>query len=269
MAGSLSQYAERALLDHFFKVSSFTQPSNIYMALSIADPTNDGSGFSEPSGNDYARVQVNTWDGASTSGANAITANTGAITFPTATGDYAADVTHWALFDASSGGNMLWYGDINEGATAIVTDDVPQFAAGAIDLTLSGKFSDAINIDLLDHLMKGGAFSVPTDLYVALSTADPAANGGSIAEPSGDGYARVLNNTWDAASSGAPSETANTGTVTFPAASGSWGTITWMALFSASSGGTYYGRAQLITPRAVVSGNVPRFAAGTLLWTAE
>ena len=39
--------------------------------------------------------------------------------------------------------------------------------------------------ELLDHVMGLGAFTVPTHLYLALSTADPGATGVGLAEPAG------------------------------------------------------------------------------------
>ena len=80
--GSLSDYAEGKLLDHVLKVAAFTVPTNIYIALSTADPLDDGSGLTEPSGGAYARVLCNTWDTA----ASRKTANTNQANFPAATG---------------------------------------------------------------------------------------------------------------------------------------------------------------------------------------
>ena len=127
---SFSNYLENEILDHIFKVGAFTQPTNIYVALSTADPTDDGSGLAEPSGNSYARTQMNSWDAAS----GGATANTSAITFPTASGSWGT-ITHFALFDASTDGNMLAHGALGT-SKAIGDGDTAEFAAGAIDVTL-------------------------------------------------------------------------------------------------------------------------------------
>jgi hypothetical protein len=268
MAGSLSAYLERKLLDHFFKVASFGVPANLYVGLSTADPLDDASGNAEPGAGAYARVLCNTWDSAATSTGAARTANAAEIAFPEATASWGT-VTHWTIWDASSGGNMLWHGTLDT-SRAVGTGDVPTFGIGDLDLSISGKFSDAVHEDMLDHVMKVLAMSVPTNIYIGLSTADPAANGGSIAEPVGNGYARKACNTWNAASnSGGVGVTANTSAVDFDEASGSWGTITWFSLHSAASGGTYYGRGQLTSSRLVNTGDIPRFKAGEIDWTAE
>jgi len=38
---------------------------------------------------------------------------------------------------------------------------------------MPGSLSDFLENELLDHVLKTGAYAVPTNIYVALSTADP------------------------------------------------------------------------------------------------
>lgn len=268
MAGKLSAYARQKLLDHFFKTASFTVPTNIYVALSYADPLDDGSGIDEPTTASYARTQCNTWDAAASASNVTRSANTSAVTFPAATANYAADVTHYALFDASVGGNMLAYGSFSSPVT-ILNTETPEFDAGDFDIAFSGAFSDAIHEDLMDHLLKTTSMSQPANIYVALSTANPGAAGASIAEPSGGAYARQQCNTWDAAASSAgTSNVTNTNALTYPTATANWGTITWTALYSASSGGTFYGRAQMIPSQTVDDGEIITIPADALIWSA-
>ena len=85
-----------------------------------------------------------------------------------------------------------------------------------------GSISNYLENELLDHILGTGAYTKPT-VYVGLSTADPTDDASGNAEPSGNAYARVAHSAWDAATSRA---TENTGTCTFPQATGSWGTIT-------------------------------------------
>jgi hypothetical protein len=127
--GSASNYLENEILDHILKVGAYSVPSNIYVALSTADPTESGGSIAEPSGNNYSRVACNTWDAAS----GGATANTSTITFPTPSGSWGT-VTHFALYDASSAGNMLFYGALSASKN-IGAGDTPSFAAGALDIT--------------------------------------------------------------------------------------------------------------------------------------
>jgi len=130
--GSFSNYLENKLLDHIFMKTAFSQPSYIYVALSTADPGEDGSGLNEPSGNGYARVQTSGSDWNNASGGHIDNATD--IEFPEATGDWGT-ITHFALMDAESGGNMLAYGSLSQSKT-ISAGDTAKFKAGDLDVTL-------------------------------------------------------------------------------------------------------------------------------------
>lgn len=125
-----------------------------------------------------------------------------------------------------------------------------------------GSFSDYWELEILDHIFNKGAYTAPT-IYVALSTADPTDDGTGLAEPSGNGYARVTTaaGDWNIATGGLID---NANAITFPQATGSWGTVSHFALFDASSGGNMLAHGSLGTPQAIVSGNTPSFAAGAL-----
>jgi len=129
--GGFSDYWENKILDHIFGKGSYTPPT-IYMGLSTADPADDGSGLSEPSGNGYTRTQTSpsNWNVASNGSLN----NTADITFAQATGSWGT-ITHFALFDAASTGNMLAHGVLSQSKT-IGNSDTAQFQAGDLDISL-------------------------------------------------------------------------------------------------------------------------------------
>ncbi|HCO92985.1 MAG TPA: hypothetical protein DIU00_03390 [Phycisphaerales bacterium] len=129
--GGFSDYWENKILDHIFGKGSYTPPV-IYVALSTADPTDDGSGFAEPSGNAYARVQTSASDWNAASGGSLD--NAGDITFGQATGSWGT-ITHFALFDAVTGGNMLAHGALSQ-PKAIGGSDTAKFEAGDLDISL-------------------------------------------------------------------------------------------------------------------------------------
>jgi len=226
---NLSDYAEIKLLDHFLKTAAYTPATNLYVGFSTADPTDDGSGIAEPSGNNYAREVCNVFDAAS----GRATANTAAITFNLASGSWGV-ITHWFISDASTAGNMLAYGAFTEQKT-IVSGNIPEIAAGEMDLSwVTGAMSTYLANKLLDHLLKTAAYTAPTHIYVGLSTANPTDDASGVAEPAAANYSRVICDVWDAAASGASE---NTSAITMPTASGSWGTITHAFLSDAASGG--------------------------------
>ena len=126
-----------------------------------------------------------------------------------------------------------------------------------------GSFSDFWEDEVLDHLFMKGSYTMPTNLWVGLSTADPLDDNSGQAEPSGSGYARVstAGSGWDVSSGGA---TANAAIVEFPEASGAWGTVTHFCIWDASTSGNMVAHGALDASRVITSGITPRFAIGEL-----
>lgn len=79
-----------------------------HLGLSTTVPADDGTNISEPSGNGYARVDVDPADfDASTSALPTILVNNAEFSFPEATGSQGTIVSA-VMFDASTGGNALF-----------------------------------------------------------------------------------------------------------------------------------------------------------------
>jgi hypothetical protein len=97
-------------------------------------------------------------------------------------------------------------------------------------------------------------------LYVGLSTADPGNTGSTLAEPSGNNYARVAvaSTDWNAAAS---RQKTNKNAIIFPAASGSWGTVSYFCLFDALTAGNLLASGAISPAQAVVSGNTMQIDA--------
>jgi hypothetical protein len=129
--GSFSNYLELEILDHLFAKSTFSSPT-IYVALSTADPLDTGAGLAEPSGNNYSRVLTseNDWHDA----AAGLIDNHTVITFPEASGSWGT-ITHFALMDAASNGNVLLSGALTV-SKSVGSGDTLSFPAGNIDVTL-------------------------------------------------------------------------------------------------------------------------------------
>ena len=126
-----------------------------------------------------------------------------------------------------------------------------------------GSFADFLEQEVLDHLFGKGVYNPPT-IYVGLSTADPLDDASGNAEPSGFNYSRVTTaaGDWNAATGAGLIDNLNA--LTFPQASGSWGTVTHFTLWDAATVGNMLAHGTLGTPQAIVSGNTPEFAAGDL-----
>tara|TARA_R110000822_G_scaffold233711_1_gene365079 strand:- start:1231 stop:1623 length:393 start_codon:yes stop_codon:yes gene_type:complete len=127
---ALSNYSELKILDLLFKNTTFTAP-NAYLGLFTAAP-NDAGGGTEVSGNDYARVQIDTKMASAASGAISSNAD---ITFPTANGGAFGTVTHIGIFDAASSGNLLAHGALS--ASRVISDgDTFQINSGSLTVTI-------------------------------------------------------------------------------------------------------------------------------------
>jgi len=221
---SISDYLELELLDHVFDTGAYTPPT-IYVALGTG--ASDAALTGEPSGNGYARKAHSSWN---TAASRAID-NNGVITFDAATGSWGT-MTHYALYDAATVGNMLGWGVLNTGK-AIVDGNTPSIADTEIAISISsGGFSTVLANELLDHVLGNGVYTAPT-IYVGLSTANPTDDASGNAEPSNN-YARKDHAAWDAAAAGA---TENTGVITFATPSGTWGLITYATIWDAVSAG--------------------------------
>jgi len=140
----MSDYLENKLIDHIFRATSYTAPTTIYVGLLTAAPSDTGGG-TEVSGNNYSRASlaasVSNWkstngttSGAS-SGTGGSTSNASAITFATPSASWGT-VTHFGLYDAASGGNLLLYGSLTTSKT-INNGDTVSFATDAITVTFA------------------------------------------------------------------------------------------------------------------------------------
>jgi hypothetical protein len=121
------------------------------------------------------------------------------------------------------------------------------------------ELSNYLENKLLDHVLRNTSYNSPTTVYVGLYTSDPG-DGNTGTEVSGGSYARqVLNVT--TASGGIVTSSAD---VTFPQATGSWGTVSHIGLLDALSSGNLLMHTPLTTSRAIESGDILKISTGNL-----
>ena len=142
---ALSDYLENKLIDFLLRGQTFTAPTTVYVGLLTAAPSDTGGG-TEVSGGSYARVSVASslanWAGTQSSGSTAASSGTGgttsnnnAITFPAPTASWGV-VTHMAVYDASTAGNLLFYAALGTSKTINNGDATPSFAAAQLTFQL-------------------------------------------------------------------------------------------------------------------------------------
>jgi hypothetical protein len=248
--GQFSTYLQNKILDHILKVASYTPATHLYLGLSAADPLEDGSGLSEPSSGAYARVIVDDFEIANLRK----TRNATELVFTAASNSWGT-MTHWAIFDHISSGNMLAFGALYE-SKSVITGTVVSVHAGDIEVAFNtGAISTYLANAILDHVFKNDAYTPATHIYVALATETifDSDTGSTITEPE-DTYARVLQDDWNATVEGASS---NDGDIQYEEPEVSWGEITDIALVDALTAGHILLFGALTTPLEVNAGDDP------------
>jgi hypothetical protein len=128
-----THYLEEAILNEVLRGINYTPPATVYVAL-FTSPTNKDGGGSEVSGGGYARQPVTFGPpGPGTDGRKV--SNSAEVLFPQATAPWGT-ITHVAIFDSATGGNMLYQGALEESRT-VNTNDQLRFRVG--DLSVEEK----------------------------------------------------------------------------------------------------------------------------------
>lgn len=264
-----------------------------YISLHSADPGEDGgAGANEVSGNAYARQTITSSTGWTTPSAATPYAisNAAVITFPTATPSAwasGAALTYFGVWTSLSGTattDFVGRGPLQGAGVIVLSGQTASFAIGAISLSITTVTSGSttgmgqtFRKNLVDYLICSGTaggtdpLSGITINYVSLHTADPGVDGQTANEPVGNAYARsaAARNTtiWGAGTVATPSVITNSvAVVTFPQATGSWGTLTFFSVWNNITGvaTTNFLLKGTITSISVTNGNIPSFATSTL-----
>ena len=135
---AMSDYLENALLNHLFNNTQHTSPANVYLSLHTAVGADEATAswstteLNSGTATNYARATAGpgVW-GAAASGQITLTSD---VTFPTA-GNNWGTITHVAIWDAASAGNLLFYGEISA-SRVINSGDAARFATGNLTVIL-------------------------------------------------------------------------------------------------------------------------------------
>lgn len=117
-------YLDNNFLNVALRAIPFTPPATVYTALYIVTPGVNSAG-TEVTGGGYGR-QIVTFNAP----VNGQVVSAADVTFPVATADYGTIVA-FALLDASSGGNMLYFGALSTPRLVLASDQV-RFPAGQL-----------------------------------------------------------------------------------------------------------------------------------------
>ena len=124
---------------------------------------------------------------------------------------------------------------------------------------MASQMSTYLQDKVVNLSLRNTAYTPPTTVYVGLFTSTVTA-GGSGTEVSGGSYART-SATFSASSSGATSNSAN---ITFPTATASWGTVTYIGVYDASTAGNLLYFAPLTNSKTIDIGDVFQISTSNL-----
>lgn len=121
------------------------------------------------------------------------------------------------------------------------------------------EMSNYLENALVNVTLRGTSFTAVSTPYVALFTSDPT-DADTGTEVSGGSYAR------QSATFGAPSNGASvtTADITYPTATGSWGTIGWIGIYDASTSGNLLYHTALDSSKTIDTGDIFKIASGNL-----
>lgn len=136
----MTTYLKNAILEDLFRNTQYVVPNVMYIALSKTQPNDNGGNCTEPNTASYKRLEVGSnvvnWSEASEGSlSNAVD-----LRFVEAEESWttaAAPISHWAIFDAETNGNMLFYGALTR------TQEIPR--GSILEIPENGLVTTIIN----------------------------------------------------------------------------------------------------------------------------
>ncbi len=121
------------------------------------------------------------------------------------------------------------------------------------------EMSNYLENALINATLRNTSYTSPSVVYIGLYTSDPT-DADTGTEVSGGSYAR------QAVTFGAPSDgvSTNSAAIEFPQATGTWGTVGWIGIEDASTGGNLLYHTALDASKTIATGDIFKIAIGSL-----
>jgi hypothetical protein len=121
------------------------------------------------------------------------------------------------------------------------------------------EMSNYLEQALINATLRNTSYTSPTTVYIGLYTSDPT-DADTGTEVTGGSYAR------QSVTFGAPSNgvSTNSAAIEFPQATGTWGTVGWIGIEDALSGGNLLYHTALDASKTIESGDIFKIAIGSL-----
>lgn len=249
-----TNYFEAAILN-LMRSTPITAPTTMYLALFQSNPSDTGTAGTEANYTGYARKAI-TFSApyAQSSGSTTyVLENSVEISFPEASAS-GNTITHVAVMDALTGGNMWLYGPLDS-SLVIQAGVTPVFRAASLQWTWSGNISVSYKTSVMNTLR--GTNCSGFSPYIALCDA-------SGNEFTGTSYARF------AVTMSAPAQNAqtdvcyssNSAETSSNIAGSDWGTVKQVKIYNASSSGTEFASVTLDSSYNITTGSLFGFHVG-------
>ena len=251
-----SNYFENAMLN-LMRGQSIAAPGTLYLALFLSNPGDSGTDGTEVSYTGYTRQAI-TFSAPTASGSGLMMQNASLISFAEAQSS-AGTVTHVGVFDSQTGGNMYLYGPLDQGLV-IQSGVSPVFRAGSVKWIWTGNLTTYYRTQIMNTLR--GINCVGFAPYVGLCNGDPSSSG---SEFSGGDYARI------AVTFSAPAQqisgaamVQNVADAISGISTGTWGTLNYIVIYDAQTGGSPYAAISLGRSYSITLGTAVGFHTGDL-----
>lgn len=256
---AMTAFLQKKLGDHAIGKASWTMPAAVHAALFSASPGENGSLTSEISGGSYARVSLTSLMAAFDS-VTGIATNSSAVAFAAPTATWGA-VQYIGIVDASTGGNVLYYAQLDNARVINNGDPAVSFAIGSIVVQISGTTLGMISSYLMkklgDHSLGKAAYTMPVVVYHGLLASNPTIAGTISSEVGVGGYARQpltdAMSVFDATTGIA----SNTLPITYPIPTANYPSVNYSFVADAASAGNLLFSNQLPSPLAINNGAAP------------
>lgn len=140
-SATTSNYLHTKIFDNILKGETWTPPTTLYLALfTNGSPNLDGTGGTEVTINgstNYARVAIPQGAGewSTPSGVNLEYSNLKELTFNVPGSASWGTITSMCLFDAATGGNLLWVGNIGTSKPVSAGDGAPRILPNQLKIS--------------------------------------------------------------------------------------------------------------------------------------
>ena len=249
-----TNYFEEAILK-LMRGTAITAPSTMYLALFQSNPGETGTAGTEANYTGYTRKPITfTAPYAQTTGSTTYVLEKAAdISFAEATAS-GNTITHVAVMDALTGGNMWLYGVLD---TSLVIQNgvTPTFRAGNLQWIWTGNISVAYKVNIMNTL-RGSSCSGFTP-YIALCD-----SGGN--EFNGTNYARFAI-TMSEPQQNAQTNVAysqNTAQAASNIAGNDWGAVNIVKMYNSQTGGQEFSSVTLSSSYSITTGSLFGFHVG-------